>query len=220
MPTLIEVMNDNRALASLIEAKDREISRLEQKLQSQTSSHGMYVTQTLEPKIDELEARSKSDHEACVIACNENARLRAALRKITEPTYGTELTDTDEEKNAVLARYWYENVCTARDALQDTRQASNGAGNANPQSEASRGGDSAYLNEPRGPGISTTVQESTHDRALKVGLSFCERHQIYHRGPACQACATAEAFLVSNPGYVDRLTNGKDSLNSKPGGAK
>lgn len=69
-------------------AKDRaEIEELKAKLASQASSHGMYITQTIEPKIEELEAERerlvaalKMKHGLCANgSCTRCAVLAKAL---------------------------------------------------------------------------------------------------------------------------------------------
>lgn len=45
-------------------------------------------------------------------------RYRTALEKIAKPTYGTELCNTEEENNAILAPWVFIYQNTAREALE------------------------------------------------------------------------------------------------------
>ena len=46
------------------------------------------------------------------------ARLRAALGEIAKPTYGTDWTDTDEERAEILGRHLFAAQAIARAALE------------------------------------------------------------------------------------------------------
>ena len=48
----------------------------------------------------------------------ERDRLRDALKEIAEPTYGTEWTQTDEERAEILGRHLFHKQSLARAALE------------------------------------------------------------------------------------------------------
>jgi len=47
----------------------------------------------------------------------ENLKLRAALENIARPTYGTELCNSDQENNEIIARHFFDHQRIARNAL-------------------------------------------------------------------------------------------------------
>ena len=75
------------------------------------------------------------EHRASFVACDDvaavyrsqatairdliasEARLRAALGEIAKPTYGTEWTDTDEDRAEILGRHLFAAQAIARSAL-------------------------------------------------------------------------------------------------------
>jgi hypothetical protein len=84
---------------------------------------------TLTELMDELEKATQGvDFKAAVVGVRigDISRLTAALRKakaaledIAAPTYGTELINTKEENNEILARHHFSNQATARAALKE-----------------------------------------------------------------------------------------------------
>jgi hypothetical protein len=53
----------------------------------------------------------------------KNAELKEALEKIAAVTYGTELCNTDEENNEILASHFFYHQRIARKVLEEVRAA-------------------------------------------------------------------------------------------------
>lgn len=167
MPTLVEVMEDNRALASLVEAKDREISRLEQKLLTESE------------RVSQAERDRDVFWNLCMVVWSSG----------------------DKDACWISGSAWSDLYLKIRGELDKfssrTRQASHGAGNANPNLGGFGVATPAIVDDAQSPGNSTTVQV----------CPVCHQPEYRDEHGIAQSCTRSEVIgELQRNGYNSRNT--------------
>lgn len=117
---LLKLLKDENALL-LERVKEYEEMIVQYRSANEDRAHreGIHLMEIdrLQARVKELETLVTFQNDAEFLLLGDNADLRAALERIAAPTYGTELCNSDEENNAILAPlvFLYQEI--ARDAL-------------------------------------------------------------------------------------------------------